>query len=127
MQNKTGRVYGNLKISREVLETIARTAALEVEGVAGFASIPQMGKDVKGWLFKKQPLRPIVISLQDGVAHISLFINVSENVCIPNLGRNIQSSVKEAVESMTGIHVGQVHVNVMDMVAASGGCNEIQT
>lgn len=43
---------GNLKISREVIATIARYAALEIEGVDSLASF---ATNLKGWLLKNSP------------------------------------------------------------------------
>ena len=100
---------GNLKISREVIATIARYAALEIEGVDSLASF---ATNLKGWLLKKQSAKPIGIDLSDDVAVIELHVNIKAGVNIPETAEKIQSAVKEAVQNMTGIAVSRVNINL---------------
>ena len=106
---------GNLKISREVIATIARYAALEIEGVASLASF---ATNLKGWLLKKQSAKPIGIDLADDVAVIELHVNIKAGVNIPETAEKIQSAVKEAVQNMTGIAVSRVNINIAGIVFA---------
>ena len=106
---------GNLKISREVIATIARYAALEIEGVDSLASF---ATNLKGWLLKKQSAKPIGIDLSDDVAVIELHVNIKAGVNIPETAEKIQSAVKEAVQTMTGIAVSRVNINIAGIVFA---------
>ena len=106
---------GNLKISREVIATIARYAALEIEGVDSLASF---ATNLKGWLLKKQSAKPIDIDLSDDVAVIELHVNIKSCVNIPETAEKIQSAVKEAVQNMTGIAVSRVNINIAGIVFA---------
>ena len=106
---------GNLKISREVIATIARYAALEIEGVDSLASF---ATNLKGWLLKKQSAKPIDIDLSDDVAVIELHVNIKAGVNIPETAEKIQSAVKEAVQNMTGIAVSRVNINIAGIVFA---------
>ena len=106
---------GNLKISREVIATIARYAALEIEGVDSLASF---ATNLKGWLLKKQSAKPIGIDLSDDVAVIELPVNIKAGVNIPETAEKIQSAVKEAVQNMTGIAVSRVNINIAGIVFA---------
>ena len=106
---------GNLKISREVIATIARYAALEIEGVDSLASF---ATNLKGWLLKKQSAKPIDIDLSDDVAVIELHVNIKSGVNIPETAEKIQSAVKEAVQNMTGIAVSRVNINIAGIVFA---------
>ena len=106
---------GNLKISREVIATIARYAALEIEGVDSLASF---ATNLKGWLLKKQSAQPIGIDLSDDVAVIELHVNIKAGVNIPETAEKIQSAVKEAVQNMTGIAVSRVNINIAGIVFA---------
>ena len=106
---------GNLKISREVIATIARYAALEIEGVDSLASF---ATNLKGWLIKKQSAKPIDIDLSDDVAVIELHVNIKAGVNIPETAEKIQSAVKEAVQNMTGIAVSRVNINIAGIVFA---------
>lgn len=104
---------GNLKISREVICTIAKYAAMEIDGVASLASFTA---NLKGWLLKKQSAKPISIDLTDDVARIDIHINIRAGVKIPELAEKIQVAVKEAVQNMTGIAVSHVNIEVADIV-----------
>ena len=106
---------GNLKISREVIATIARYAALEIEGVDSLASF---ATNLKGWLLKKQSAKPIDIDLSEDVAVIELHVNIKTGVNIPETAEKIQSAVKEAVQNMTGIAVSRVNINIAGIVFA---------
>ncbi|WP_101911563.1 Asp23/Gls24 family envelope stress response protein [Marasmitruncus massiliensis] len=114
MQNHdVSQSTGNLRISREVIATIARYAALEIEGVVSMASF---ATNLKGWLLKKQSARPISIELNDDVAVICLHINVRSGVNIPKVSENVQRAVKEAVQNMTGIVVSRVNIVIAGIV-----------
>lgn len=104
---------GNLRISREVIATIARFAALEIEGVDSLASF---ATNLKGWLLKKQSARPVSIDLNDEVAVICLHINVKAGVNIPKTSEKVQHAVKEAVQNMTGIVVSRVNIVIAGIV-----------
>ena len=106
---------GNLKISREVIATIARYAALEIEGVDSLASF---ATNLKGWLLKKQSAKPIGIDLSDDVAVIELHVNIKAGVNIPETAEKNQTAVKEAVQNMTGIAVSRVNINIAGIVFA---------
>ena len=104
---------GNLRISREVISTIAKYAALEVEGVASLASFTA---NLKGWLLRRKSAKPITIDLTDDVARIDLHINVKTGVKIPELAEKVQAAVKEAVQNMTGIAVSHVNIEISDII-----------
>lgn len=114
MQNhENTQPNGNLKISREVISTIAKYAALEVEGVASLASFTA---NLKGWLLRRKSAKPITIDLTDDVARIDLHINVKAGVKIPELAEKVQAAVKEAVQNMTGIAVSHVNIGISDII-----------
>lgn len=104
---------GNLRISREVIATISRYAALEIDGVDSLASF---ATNLKGWLLKKQSAKPVSIDLNDDVAVICLHINVKAGVNIPTTSEKVQCAVKEAVQNMTGIVVSRVNIVIAGIV-----------
>lgn len=108
-----GQSAGNLKISRDVIATIARYAALEIEGVDSLASF---STDLKGWLTKKQFAKPVVINLSDDVAVIDVHVNIKAGTHIPTTAEKVQLAVKEAVQNMTGIAVSRVNINIAGIV-----------
>ena len=123
MQNhETGQAAGNLKISRDVIATIARYATLEVEGVDSLASF---ATNLKG-LLKKQSPKPISIDLSDDIAAIDIHVNVRAGVNIPLTAEKVQSSVKEAVQNMTGIAVSRVNIVIAGIVFEEPAASEPQ-
>lgn len=102
---------GSLKISEEVLATIASFAAKEVPGVAAMAlSSPA---SIKNFLVKSSPSsKSVKIELNDDVAIIDVYVNLKYGAKIPETSEAIQTSVKESVQNMTGITVSRVNIHV---------------
>src|SRR5574344_153387 len=100
---------GSLKISSEVVASIAEYAVKEVEGVACLAPIVS---NIGGWLLEKQTIKPISIQMNEGVAIIDIRLLVEPNARIPVLSRKLQEAVKEAVQNMTGITVSRVNLYI---------------
>ncbi len=100
---------GSLKISKEVIASIAGTASKEINGVADLATFTT---NIKGWLMKKQSPKPIIINLSDDVATIDIHVVLKNGAKIPETSEKIQNAVKEAVQNMTGITVSRVNICV---------------
>lgn len=98
---------GTLRISREVIATIAKTAAIETNGVAGLAAA---SVDWKGMFARRQLPRSISVLLNDDIAEIELHLILKAESRIPTVSEQVQRTVKEAVQSMTGITVSRVNV-----------------
>lgn len=100
---------GKLKISESVLETITKLAALEVEGVN---SLSDTNQGITAIITKKYMEKPITIEVVDGVAHITVGINISPNVFVPDVANKVQQNIKNSVQNMTSITVSSVNVYV---------------
>jgi uncharacterized alkaline shock family protein YloU len=98
---------GSLQISSEVVEKIARNAAMEVEGVHNVIPAASVAAGLLGII---TPPKPIVVVLKNDVADITVSIQVEHGTIIPELSERVQQSVKEAVQSMTSISVAKVDV-----------------
>ena len=105
---------GTLSISEDVIATIAANTTTEIEGVAALANF--YSNVVSSWSWKKQSSRPIIINLNDDVATIDIHVSLRSGVRIPDVAQNIQRSVKDAVQNMTGIAVTKVNVYVSGIV-----------
>ena len=103
---------GSLKISEEVLSTIAGLAASEVNGVSGLTSCPNT--DFKGLFHnKKGASKAIHIEIKDGEAALDVYVNLYLGMKIPDVASEIQTRVKDAVQTMTSITVSKVNVHVV--------------
>lgn len=103
---------GNIKISDEVISTIATIAVSEVSGVYG------MGGSFTGDIvekFGKKTLTKGVKITMDNTTDVILDLNVilKFGVRIPEIAWNIQENVKKSVESMTGLNVTKVNVRIV--------------
>lgn len=101
---------GNIHISEEVLAAISAAAALEVEGVSSLAG--NLGSDIAQLLGKKNLAKGVHIKVEDEKVEIGISVLMAYGHTIPEVGEAIQNAVKQAVESMTGLDVAAVDVNV---------------
>jgi len=104
-------IASNLTISEEVIGIIAGLAAAEVEGVSGMTlgfvdGINQMLGN------NKKYSKGVKIELDGNTVVIDLYVIVKYGVKIPDVAFSIQNSVKSSVESMTGLEVKAVNINV---------------
>ncbi len=104
---------GSLRISQEVVATIASYALKEIDGVAGLATF---SSNIKHLFTQKRVLKSIEVEITDDVAEISLNVNLKNGAKIPVVAEEIQTAVKEAVQNMTGITVAKVNVNIAGIV-----------
>lgn len=101
---------GGLVISEEVIASIALNAAKDVEGVAGFAARPP---DIHSLLKKgESPLKSVRVWSGDNDIKLQIYIYIEENQKIPTIAAEVQRSVKNAVQSMTGRIVTKVNVSI---------------
>lgn len=108
--NDVGTEYGNVKISNDVVAIIAGVAATEVDGVAGM-SVGITG-GITEILGMKNLSKGVKVEVGDKEAAIDLFIIVEYGSKIAELGEKVQKNVKETVETMTGLNVIEVNVNI---------------
>ena len=101
---------GNIHISEEVLAAIAAAAALEVEGVSGLAA--NLGSDIAELLGKKNLAKGVRVKIKKNKMEVELSVLMAYGYTIPEMGKSIQEGVKNAIESMTGLEVASVNVNV---------------
>ena len=112
---------GSLKISEDVLATIAGIAAKEITGVTGLVTSPNQG--FKMLFSKKSNSRGIILEYIDGEAVLNLFINIKYGVKISDVAEAVQLSVKNAIQNMTGICVSRVNVHVAGLVLDTSNTN----
>lgn len=111
---------GCVRISEDVVASIAAIAAAEVEGVGGLYS--SLTSDLVGFLSKKNLAKGVRIELGEAdtvrieIGFLALF---GHN--IRAVAEQVQSSVKTAVESMTGLRVAEVNVRVGGVTFAPVG------
>ena len=102
---------GAIQISEDVVASIAAMAVLEVEGVCGLSS--NLGADLAEMLGKKSLGKGIRITpAENDALVIDCNIVVQFGQAIFDLAKAVQDAVKSSVESITGLSVEQVNVNI---------------
>jgi len=114
---------GVLKINNGVIASIARNAALQVNGVQGVkTSSLSMILDIfnKGYHRKGISL-DINENENENEIKIGITIIVRFGVNIPEIATLVQESIRNAVEDMTGLSVAEVDVSIGDIHAETDG------
>ena len=99
---------GTIQISDEVVASIAALTAAEVEGVAALSA----GVDIGEWLGRKNLAKGVKITMQERTVFLDISLLVKYASPIPTVARHVQEKVRDAVESMTGLTVGEINIHV---------------
>lgn len=101
---------GSVNISEEVIATVAAIAAKDVDGVSGLNG--NLGDDIAGILGKKNVNKGIRVQIADDGVQIECNIIAKYGCPVVEMAKNLQLAVSSAVESMTGLKVLGVAVNI---------------
>ena len=108
---------GSIRIADEVVKVIAGLAAIEIKGVAGMSGGLVGG--IAEMLGRKNLAKGIKVEVGEKEAAVDLYVIMEYGIRIPDIAAQIQESVKNAVERMTGLVVVEVNVNVQGVAFAS--------
>ena len=106
---------GSVQISEDVIAAIVAHAAGEVEGVVGLDSKP--GADIVELIGKKFRSRGLKITVSENNSvsiDCNLTITYGQNVV--TVAKAAQIAITNALESMAGIQIDSVNVNVCGIV-----------
>lgn len=101
---------GNIRISDDVVATIAGLAALETPGIAAMS-----GGMSEGWakrLSGRNVQKGVSVEVGQVEAAIDLRVIIMYGMPIHEVCRQLQMSVREAVQNMTGLNVVEINVKV---------------
>lgn len=101
---------GNIKISVDVVTTIAGIAASEIAGVSMYTSFAAGVAQRLG--AKKSTSKGVKVDMNANSVSVDLYIVVEYGVKIPELAWNIQENVKTKIETMTGLDVSKVNIHI---------------
>ena len=105
---------GNIMISEDVITTIVEHTMTEVEGFAGFITKP--GADIADLIGKNWGKGMRIQISEDNSVAISCNISMKYGYSVVDVAKNAQCAVTSAVESMTGVKVTVVDINVCGIV-----------
>lgn len=101
---------GKTTLTPDVLLTIARMAALEVEGVHAMA--PVKG-GVKGLLSRGND--GVWMRIEDGNVFVDLYLVLKSEVNMREVSRNVQLAVARAITEITGLETSHVNIHIEDI------------
>ena len=101
---------GSIMISEEVICTIAAAAVMEVEGVESLCS--NIGSDLAEMLGMRNLGKGIKLTVEENTVSLECAVVLQYGYDIVSVAKNIQQGVTSAVESMTGLKVSGVDINV---------------
>ncbi|HHW54617.1 MAG TPA: Asp23/Gls24 family envelope stress response protein [Firmicutes bacterium] len=101
---------GRTKVADEVVAIIAGLAATEVEGVVGMSGGIVSG--IAERLGRKDLTRGVKVEVGEEEVAVDLFLITKFGMSIPDIARQVKENVKAKIESMTGLEVVEVNVNV---------------
>jgi len=110
LEIKNGAGFGRVQIADEVIATIAGTAALEVEGLAGM--VGNITGDLAGLLGRKNMAKGVKVEVAEQQTTITANIAVKYGYKIHEVSEQVQNRIKTAVETMTGLIASEINVHV---------------
>jgi uncharacterized alkaline shock family protein YloU len=101
---------GNVKISDDAIASIAYIAACDVDGVAGLdggnaAALAEA-------LGVKDPTKGIKVAMMQDSVSLDINIIAIFGREVSDVASEVQDKVKESIETMTGLAVNRVNVNI---------------
>ena len=108
------KAIGDVKISEDVLDTIAAEAAGSVQGVHAMAST--LTSNIKGIIGLKNGSKGVDVILgEDNQVTATLNITISYGHKIQDTAEEVQVAVMKAIADMTGYGIKAVNVNVLNV------------
>ncbi len=101
---------GEVQIADEVVAIIAGLAATEVDGVASM--VGNVSREIVSKLGMKSLSKGVKVDVLEGIATISLSLNLAYGYGIMEVSKKVQDKVKTAVENMTGLVVADVNIRI---------------
>lgn len=99
---------GVVRIADDVVAMIASIAATEVEGVSALAG--NITNELLGKVGMKKLSRGVRVDIRNGAVKVDIAVAIRFGYSIPAVSQKLQSRVKTAIESMTGLTCRNVNI-----------------
>lgn len=103
---------GVVQIADDVLVAIVQTATMEIDGVHSVVS--NLASEIMGKLVRKTN-KGINIFNDSNKLTININLFIKQNYKILEVSQNVQNKVKSAIESMTGLEIDKININVVSI------------
>lgn len=104
---------GTIRVAPAVLRSIIARAALAVPGVVGLGG--HLSDEMRGLLSGGAESRGIKLRTQNDELIIDLYVILSAEAELLEVGRRLQGEVVRAVDAMVSLPVAQVNVYIQDV------------
>jgi uncharacterized alkaline shock family protein YloU len=101
---------GSVRISEDVIASIAAIAASEIPGVGNLCS--GIGTNVAEFLGKKNLSKGVKVEFHGDLVEIEISFLAEYGYNIREVSKQLQSAVRSSIESMTGMRTAAINVNV---------------
>ena len=113
--NSEEETINNIKISGDAVAMYVGIAVAEISGVYGMSgTLAGITEAISG---KKNYTKGVKVEINEKSVKIDVNIIVEYGARIPEVAFEIQTKVKKSVETMTGLKVSEVNVNVQGVHA----------
>jgi uncharacterized alkaline shock family protein YloU len=102
---------GNVSFANDVLAIIAGLAASEIDGVAGMSG--GLAGGIAELLGRKNLAKGIKITLNDKLITVEINMIITYGFKLHEVSRKVQANVIKAIETMTGLNVERISINVL--------------
>jgi uncharacterized alkaline shock family protein YloU len=102
------RSPGKTTVAPDVLLTIARLTALEIDGVHSMGSAPRGSKDSKSEA-------GVVSRVIDDTVDLDIYLVLEKDTNLRLVSREVQAQVARAIEESIGMDAGRINVHVEDV------------
>lgn len=106
---------GTIRISSDVISTIASVATLEVKGITMSGGLTN---DIAEKFGVKSSTKGIKVQVNDSETIIDVFIIVEYGLKIPQVALEVQDNIKKSVEGMTGLNVKEVNIHIQGILTS---------
>lgn len=101
---------GSVNISEEVLAVIAGAAAMEVDGVSALGTT--LSNDVAALVSRKSVAKGVHLEVEGEAVMVDVTILVKYGYVVPEVAKNVQDAIQNAVMNTSGLDVASVNVAV---------------
>ena len=105
---------GSVKVADEVIAIIAGLAASEVSGVASMAG--NTTRELIEKIGVRSLSKGVKLTVGESQASVTINVNIAYGYNVPETCSEVQEKVKTAIETMTGLEVTEVNINVVSVV-----------
>ena len=101
---------GSVRISEDVIASIAAIAASEIPGVGSLYS--GIGTNVAEFLGKKNLAKGVKVEFHGDLVEVEISFLAEFGYNIREVSKQVQSAVRSSIESMTGMRTTAVNINI---------------